>query len=57
MKPIDETFRKISQAINTNDIDENIFLQGHLDDKIATIANQLVQTDKNYIRPEIYNEK
>lgn len=57
MKSIDETFRKISQAINTNDIDENIFLQGHLDDKIATIANQLIQIDKNYIRPEIYNEK
>lgn len=57
MKSINETFSRISQAINTNNIDENIFLKGHFDDKIATIANQLVQIDKNYIRPEIYNEK
>ena len=57
MKSIDETFRKISQAMKAKDINEDTFLNGHFDDKIGSISSQLVQIDKLYTRPEIYNEK
>ena len=57
MKSINETLKEISQVISATNIKKNTFLNGHFDDKIVSISNQLVQIDKHYIRPEIYNEK
>lgn len=57
MESIDIIFREISVFFSTDHINRDAFLDQHFDDNIRHVIQKLREIDKDYIRPEIYNEK
>ena len=58
MKSIGKAVNEISVFFSGNHINRNTFLNQQFDEKIRHVIQKLLQEiDKNYIRPEIYNEK
>lgn len=57
MKSIGKAVNEISVFFSGNRINRDIFLNQQFDEKIRHVIQKLLEIDKDYIRPEIYNEK
>lgn len=57
MKSIGKAVNEISVFFSTDHINRDAFLDQHFDDNIRHVIQKLLEIDKDYIRPEIYNEK